>query len=99
MIPTIHKSWVRYLNPFFQVLELLGCLLGTFLGFLSCLEQPGTPKNVQKLKVFEVFANSVFWVLEAPDDHLGIILGPVSSVILESTVFEACQSSDQLNLK
>ena len=37
---------------FFEVLELLGCLLGAFLGLLRLSWRPLDPKNLRKLKVF-----------------------------------------------
>ena len=37
---------------FFGVLELFGCLLGAFLGFLRLSWEASGPKNLQKLNVF-----------------------------------------------
>ena len=35
-----------------------------------------TPKNLKKTMVFKVFANAGFWVLEALNGPLGLILAP-----------------------
>ena len=65
----------------FKVLELFGCLLGTFLGFLRLSWQPWTPKTL-KNKCFFVFSRfllrqvcgSLKLLLDLMD-HLGPFLG------------------------
>ena len=44
--------WVQLQTFFGGLLELLGCLLGAFLGFLRFSWEVSGPKNVKKLEVF-----------------------------------------------
>ena len=50
--PKFVNFWVQFWIPFFGVLELFGCLLGAFLGFLRLSWEASGPKNLEKLKVF-----------------------------------------------
>ena len=62
---------------FVEALELLGCLLGAVLGLLRLSwEASGPQKPKKNLQFFKVFANAGFWVLEALNGPLGLILAP-----------------------
>ena len=51
----------------------LGSLLGFPKALLGCL---WTPKTLKNIKFFNVFANAGFWVFEALNGPLGLILAP-----------------------
>ena len=57
--------------PFCWVLELFEGVLGAFLGLLRLSWEASGPQ-----KPYEVFANAGFWVLEALNGLLGLILAP-----------------------
>ena len=61
---------------FVEALELLGCLLGAFLGLQRLSWTALDPKNLKNQQFFKVFANAGFWVLEALNGPLGLILAP-----------------------
>ena len=51
----------------------LGSLLGPPKALLG---GPWTPKTFKNLQFFTLFANAAFWVFEAIDGPLGLILSP-----------------------
>ena len=56
---------------------LFGCLLGAFSGLLKFSWEPLDPKTLKNLRFFKVFDNAAFWLFEAPDGSLGLILPPL----------------------
>ena len=69
-------------QPLFdQVLDtfgcLFGCLLGAFSGLLRFSWKPLDPKTLKNGRFFKVFENAAFWLFEAPDGSLGLILPPL----------------------
>ena len=51
--------------------------LRSLLGPLEVLLEASGSKNIKKLRVFKVFENAAFWLFEAPDGSLGLILPPL----------------------
>ena len=56
---------------------LFGCLLGAFSGLLRFSWKPLDPKTLKNCRFFKVFENAAFWLFEAPDGSLGLILPPL----------------------
>ena len=56
---------------------LFGCLLGAFSGLLRFSWKPLDPKTLKNCWFFRVFENAAFWLFEAPDGSLGLILPPL----------------------
>ena len=76
------QFWVHFLATF---LPSFGPPLGVSLG-VSCepsraswrsLGRPLHPKTLKNLRFFKVFENAAFWLFEAPDGSLGLILPPL----------------------
>ena len=61
---------------FVEALELLGCLLGAVSGLPKLSWEAFGPQKPKKTLFFKVFANAGFWVLEALNGPLGLILAP-----------------------
>ena len=74
--------WVHFLTTFWQI---FGPLLGVSLGVSwepsraswGSLGRPLDPKTLKNLRFFKVFENAAFWLFEAPDGSLGLILPPL----------------------
>ena len=74
--------WVYFLTIFWPS---FGPPLGVSLGVSwepsraswGSLGKPLDPKTLKKIWVFKVFENAAFWLFEAPDGSLGLILPPL----------------------
>ena len=74
--------WVHFLATFWPS---FGPPLGVSLGVSwepsraswSSLGKPLDPKTLKNWKFFKVFENAAFWLFEAPDGSLGLILPPL----------------------
>ena len=68
--------WVQLQTFFGGLLELLGCLLGAFLGLLRLSWEASRVKKCRQSHAKTGFVNAVFWFFEAPNGPLGLILVP-----------------------
>ena len=59
---------------------LFGCLLEAFSGLLRFSWKPLDPKTLKNYRFFKVFENAAFWLFEAPDGPLGLILPPFGPI-------------------
>ena len=74
--------WVHFLTTFWPI---FGPPLGVSLGVSwepsqaswGSLGRPLDPKTLKNYRFFKVFENAAFWLFEAPDGSLGLILPPL----------------------
>ena len=69
--------WVQFLIFLLVVLVLFWFLLGDFWVSWGSLGGPLDPKIIKNCRFFKVFENAAFWLFEAPDGSLGLILPPL----------------------
>ena len=82
-------SWVHFLATFWPS---FGPPLGVSLGVSwepsraswSSLGRPLDPKTLKNWRFFKVFENAAFWLFEAPDGSLGLILPPLWPIWFQS---------------